>query len=260
MKKQQFIILEDCQLLCNGLRAWLKEDNGYTILMQTGNWIEFKNKVGIQHHTHVISSFQWILKNPGLQEFNDFFKQHPWVSVVCLDDGSPTFSSISLVDSTICGVINLTSNKEEFMWGVKNVVEGKFYISRRMSTFEPGQHEILNQKKAGLETTLSKREEEILNYISLGYSDKEIGEKLFLSNRTVNGYRTNLLVKLGAKNSAHLARIATERNYRLIESSSYPRRPRPACAAGWRAIRRSKTWIENRTWSPPPSNIFPSGM
>ena len=221
MEKQQFIILEDCPLLCNGIREWLKEDDAYKVLMQTGNWTEFKSKIVILHRTHVISSFQWILKNPGIQEFNNFFKQHPRVNVVCLDDGAPTFSSISLVDSTICGVINLTSNKEEFLWGLKNVVEGRFYISRRMSEFEPGQHENIDQQKSMLEIMLTKREEEILNYISLGYSDKEIGEILFLSKRTVNGYRTTLLAKLGAKNSAHLARFATERNYRLMGNSTF---------------------------------------
>jgi DNA-binding NarL/FixJ family response regulator len=221
MEKQQFIILEDCQLLCNGLRAWLKEENGYKVLMQTGDWTEFKNSVTIPPRTHIISSFQWILKHPGLEEFNDFFKRQPWVNVVCLDDGSPTFSAISLFDSSICGVINLTSSKEEFLWGVKNVVEGRFYISRRRSTVEPGPHENLGMNKENPSLTLSKREEEILNYISLGYSDKEIGEVLFLSKRTVNGYRTNLLFKLGAKNSAHLARFATERHYRFVEKSSY---------------------------------------
>jgi two-component system, NarL family, response regulator NreC len=219
MEKQNFIILEDSQLLCNGLRTWLKEEDGYKVMMQTGDWTEFKQQVLARHRTHVISSFQWILKNPGLEEFNEFFKKCPWVVVVCLDDGSPTFSSISLVDSTICGVINLTSNKEEFLWGVKNVVEGRFYVSRKKSSATPGPHENLNEH-AG-EIHLSKREEDILNYISLGYSDKEIGELLFLSKRTVNGYRTSLLQKFGAKNSAHLARFATERNYRYVGKSSY---------------------------------------
>jgi DNA-binding NarL/FixJ family response regulator len=221
MEKQQFIILEDCKLLCNGLAEWLTEDNCYKVLMQTGNWTEFKTKVGIKHRTNVISSFQWILKHPGLQEFNDFFKKYPWVNVVCLDDGSPTFSAISLAGSMICGVINLTSNKEEFLWGVKNVVEGNFYISRKTSTIEPGQHENLGSKPAILTTTLSRREEEILNYISLGYTDKEIGELLFLSKRTVYGYKKNLLAKFGAKNAAHLARFATERNYQLTDKTSY---------------------------------------
>jgi len=229
MEKQQFIILEDCQLLCNGLREWLKEENGYKVLMQTGNWNEFKRKVETRERTHVISSFQWILKHPGLQEFNDFFKEHPWVNVVCLDDGSPTFSSISLFDSTICGVINLTSNKEEFLWGVKNVVEGRFYISRRRSTVEPGPHENLDPEKARKDILLSQREEEVLNYISLGYSDKEIAEVLFLSRRTINGYRMTLLAKFGAKNSAHLARFAAERNFRVMEKNNYTDRVPSVC-------------------------------
>jgi DNA-binding NarL/FixJ family response regulator len=221
MERQHFIILEDCKLLCNGLREWLKDDNNYKVLLQTGNWSEFKNKVDGSDRTNVISSFQWILKNPGLKEFNDFFKQHPWVTVVCLDDGSPTFSSISLVDSTICGVINLTSNKEEFLCGVKNVVEGKFSVSRTKGSIVPGPHETMIKNQGKPELNLSKREEEILDYISLGYSDKEIADVLSLSRRTVNGYRTNLLVKMKAKNSAHLARLAIERKYRLTDKNSY---------------------------------------
>jgi DNA-binding NarL/FixJ family response regulator len=221
MEKQQFIILEDSKLLCNGLSEWLKEETGYRILLQTGNWTEFKSTVATQYHTNVISSFQWILKHPGLQEFNDFFRQYPWVNVVCLDDGSPKFSSISLVDSSICGVINLTSNKEEFLWGVKNVVEGRLYISRKKSTAVPGPHEGLNSRTILNETRLTQREEQILNYISLGHSDKEIGDLLFLSRRTINGYRSNLMIKLGARNSAHLTRFAIERNYRLTGERSY---------------------------------------
>jgi DNA-binding NarL/FixJ family response regulator len=213
MEKQRFIILEDCHILCNGLREWLKEGPGYQILYQTGNWTEFKTRSELHQGTNVISTFHWILKYPGLQEFNEFFKLHPLVNVVCLDDGSPTFSSISLMDSTICGVINLTSCKEEFLWGVKNIVEGRFYISRRMSTFEPGPQENLGCNNVSTDS-LTKREEEILNYISLGFSDKEISEAMFLSKRTICQYRANLIMKLGARNTAHLARFAVERNFR----------------------------------------------
>lgn len=221
MERQHFIILEDSKLLVNGLREWLKDGNNYKVLMQTGNWSEFKDKIDDKHQTNVISSFQWILKNPGLEAFNEFFRQYPHVTVVCLDDGSPMFSSISLINSTICGVINLTSNKEEFLCGVKNVVEGKFSVSRTRGSVVPGPHENLLKNNGKPELQLSKREEEILDYISLGYSDKEIADVLALSRRTVNGYRTNLLVKMKAKNSAHLARLAIERKYQLTDKNSY---------------------------------------
>jgi len=51
---------------------------------------------------------------------------------------------------------------------------------------------------------LSKREKEVLSYLCQGYTNAEIAEKLFLSSKTVEGHRANLLSKTGTKNSAHL--------------------------------------------------------
>jgi hypothetical protein len=144
MEKKQFILLENNQLLCNGIRTWLNEDHKYQVMMQTGSWEVFMNKIASRPGVHVISSFQWILKNPGLDTFNAFFLSHPRVNVVCLDDGAPTFSSLSIFNSPISGVINLTSDKDEFLWGLRHVVEGRFFISRRKPAFEPISREELS--------------------------------------------------------------------------------------------------------------------
>ncbi|MBL7893155.1 MAG: helix-turn-helix transcriptional regulator [Bacteroidia bacterium] len=55
---------------------------------------------------------------------------------------------------------------------------------------------------------LSKREIEILRYIANEYTNKEIGEKLFISTRTVDVHRQNLMYKLGAKNTVSLVKFA----------------------------------------------------
>lgn len=52
--------------------------------------------------------------------------------------------------------------------------------------------------------TISRRETEILHLISAGYSNKEIGEKLFISEFTVETHRKNMIRKAGVKNSCHL--------------------------------------------------------
>lgn len=51
---------------------------------------------------------------------------------------------------------------------------------------------------------LSEREIEVLRYICEGLSNQEIAERLFLSKRTVDKHRSNLLEKTGAKNTANL--------------------------------------------------------
>jgi len=55
---------------------------------------------------------------------------------------------------------------------------------------------------------LTDREEEILKLIAEGFSNKEIGNKLFISHRTVDTHRTNLMKKLNANNIAGLISYA----------------------------------------------------
>lgn len=66
---------------------------------------------------------------------------------------------------------------------------------------------------------LTKREKQVLKLISLGYNNKEIGEKLFLSHKTIDNYRTNLLLKFNAKNSANLIMLAIK--YKQIDFNQY---------------------------------------
>ena len=63
---------------------------------------------------------------------------------------------------------------------------------------------------------LSQREVEVLTHIAEGLTNKEIGEILFISPRTVDTHRRNLLLKTGAKNSVSLAKIAYEKRYNII--------------------------------------------
>ena len=57
---------------------------------------------------------------------------------------------------------------------------------------------------------LTPRESEVLELISFGFTDKEIGNKLFLSHYTVTDHRYNLFKKLNGRNAASLVRRAFE--------------------------------------------------
>lgn len=58
---------------------------------------------------------------------------------------------------------------------------------------------------------LTRRELEVLKHIAAGLTNSEIADKTFVSTLTIDSHRKNLLVKLGARNSAALVRIAIER-------------------------------------------------
>lgn len=73
-------------------------------------------------------------------------------------------------------------------------------------------HEVDLLMKKPLEEViwLTQREKELLHLVTEGYTNTEIADKIFLSPETIKGYRKNLLLKLGAKNTAVLVKMAIE--------------------------------------------------
>jgi DNA-binding NarL/FixJ family response regulator len=211
--KVKLVILEDCPLYSEGMRAWIREDPSLEIYNQTGDWKSYQHIAEELKEFVTITSMHWIKIHTGMEEFSAFHKNQPSIFVYCINLKDNDLRAVKLFDLEIKGFVTRRATKEEFMFGLNEVIKGRFYISTEQRPNEPG---ILNGSMIDLNipsVTLTNREIEILNLISLGFSDKEISSKLSISKRTVDGYRHNLLVKFGAKNSPHLIKYAIAGNY-----------------------------------------------
>ncbi|MBN1252449.1 MAG: response regulator [Bacteroidales bacterium] len=89
----------------------------------------------------------------------------------------------------------------------ENIVDEILNI-RKLIDFE--ENGIIKEKEE--EINLTKREIEILKLICKGLTNNEIGEKLFISSRTVDNHRANLLSKTQTKNTAHLIAFVLSNN------------------------------------------------
>jgi DNA-binding NarL/FixJ family response regulator len=104
----------------------------------------------------------------------------------------------------------LLKNTDEFelLKAIRIVAKGKKYfnqaISEKMINFMSTQHTSIKK--------LSNKESEILILIGKGLTTKDIASKLFISTRTVETHRANILKKLEVKNTASLIKKATEKN------------------------------------------------
>ncbi len=111
------------------------------------------------------------------------------------------------------GFLLKNSDREEFENALKRVSEGKTYFSSDAAqavitgeSVTPGNFTVGTD--ALLFSKLTEREREILKLIAQGLSNKEIGNELFISHRTVDSHRTNLMKKLRVHNSAALIKLA----------------------------------------------------
>ncbi len=111
------------------------------------------------------------------------------------------------------GYLTKESGPQEMATAIRNVVKGKKYLSA-----EVAQKMAINSLDASSLTpfdSLSEREMQVMHMITQGMTVQEIAEKLFLSPKTINGYRYRIFEKLGLKNDVELTYLAMK--FRIIE-------------------------------------------
>jgi DNA-binding NarL/FixJ family response regulator len=116
---------------------------------------------------------------------------------------------IQALEKGAIGFLLKNTGKDEVLTAIRSVSKGDSYFSREVSSIiieqlqKPDSSDIKES-----DIPISPREIEVLKLIALEYTNSEIAEKLFISIRTVDTHRRNLLEKLGVKNTAGLVRFA----------------------------------------------------
>jgi DNA-binding NarL/FixJ family response regulator len=119
-----------------------------------------------------------------------------------------------IMKSGAMGFVSKKAGYEELIEAIRVVNTGKKFICKETSK----KLKNLNKFLAGLEDTLqsteeffSKREKEVLQLLAGGYSSKEISDKLFITEKTVETHRKNLVQKAKVRNTVELMTYASLR-------------------------------------------------
>ncbi len=145
----------------------------------------------------------------GIDTSKLVIKEYPEIKILVLSMHSESGYIVKMLEAGASGYLLKDAGKEEMIRAIRTVAEGNTYYSKKVSSaiVEHLTNPNKSQKeKAGI--PLTKREIEVLQLIAEEYSNPEIAEKLYISIRTVDTHRRNLLEKLGAKNTAGLVKFA----------------------------------------------------
>jgi DNA-binding NarL/FixJ family response regulator len=151
----------------------------------------------------------------GIDTMKIIHEKYPEQKVIILSIHNEEKFVIHLIELGASAYLFKNSEPEDVEKAIRGVIEKGFYFSEdTLSTF----HKRLTNKKShvsvhdNIPITLSVREIEVLNLICREQTAHEIAEKLFISVRTVDGHRNNLLEKTGARNTAGLVIFAIKNN------------------------------------------------
>jgi DNA-binding NarL/FixJ family response regulator len=136
---------------------------------------------------------------------------HPSTRILVMSEPPSSEYFEELINVGIYGFIEKNTGIDEIIMVINKIAEGNNYFGNTITSnfFKFKKAANLNKR---LETKISPREKEVLQYIVKGHSTVEISKKLFVSKYTIDSHRKNLLKKLGVRNAVELTQLAIAKN------------------------------------------------
>jgi DNA-binding NarL/FixJ family response regulator len=208
----RIIIAEDHTILREGLRALLSSNPNLEIVDEARDGQEAIRAVE-KHRPDLVLIDLSMPRMNGLEALTEIKKQHPETKVVVLTVHKTEEYVLAALERGANGYVLKDADHAELRLALEQVLAGKRYLSPGISQqVIEGYLDGRKQPKAGSAwESLTDREREVLKLIAEGYKNKEIAAFLFISLKTVEKHRTNLMNKLDLHNTAALTALAIEK-------------------------------------------------
>ncbi|MDY0098586.1 MAG: response regulator transcription factor [Bacteroidales bacterium] len=212
MDKIKIIIADDHQLFRNGLKILLNSFQDLEVVGEASNGEEFLKILGTTKADIGLMDINMPVMD-GIEATRKGLKICPEICIIALSMYGEEDYYYKMVDAGVKGFLLKDSGINEVNEAIHSVNNGGSYFSQEL--LYNVIRRIKNRENENKSASLSKREKEILVKICEGLSNQEIAEALFISKRTVDKHRANLLGKTNSKNTASLILYAIKN--KLIE-------------------------------------------
>lgn len=213
----QILIADDHQLVIDGLKLMLQSEQQMECVAEAHNGQEVLDYLQTNPVDIVLLDINMPVLN-GVETCKLIDKNFPSVKVIGLSMLKEANLIKLMLKHGAKGYLLKNTGKEEVIEAIMAVATGKKYFGSEVSDliFNSFSGERSKKKKSPF-PQLSRREKQVLQLIVDEYTTGEIAEQLSISFGTVETHRRNLLVKLGARNTAGLVRATFE--YELLGAS-----------------------------------------
>lgn len=210
-KTIRIVLVEDHTILREGLRALFSADPKFEVVGEAADGREAIRQIEKLVPELVVMDLS-MPRMTGMDAIREIKRKHPAIKIIALTVHKAEEYLRTTLQAGADGYVLKDATHVELMLAVQNVMKGKTYLSPGVSEqviegYLEGKDSRAPSPRLSL---LSPREREILKLIAEGYKNKEIASDLFISLKTVEKHRANLMKKLDLHNAAALTTFAIE--------------------------------------------------
>ncbi|MCS3552799.1 MULTISPECIES: response regulator transcription factor [unclassified Sphingobacterium] len=209
----KIVIAEDHLVVLNGVKLLLESQSDLEVIDQGTNGNEVLEIMSKGNIPDVLITDINMADMDGLELISKVKAQYPSVRIIVLSMLNNLQHVLQAFKNGANGYLVKNVGYEEMLYAIRHVAKGGQFICEEiggimLDTLQKSPTAFLNIEQIMEKMGLSEREMEVLELIGEGYTNMQIADKLFLSKRTVEGHRQNLLEKTGVKNTAALIKYA----------------------------------------------------
>ncbi len=205
----RLLIVDDHQMVRDGIRVMLESQNKvFTFIITEAENGEDAIKNILKNDYDIILIDYQLPKMTGIETVERILLYKPTTKILALSNYEELTYINNMLKAGASGYILKNIEPVELIAAIKTILNDKVFYSNEIAI-----KLIENKKKTASHIdkySLTKRELEILKLITQEKTNDEISTLLFISKRTVDSHRQNLLNKLGVKNTVGLTKVAME--------------------------------------------------
>jgi len=199
------IIVDDHEIFRSGLKMVINKLGYAKVVAEAGDGAEFLALLEHEETDLVLMDIEMPVMN-GIEATKKAIEKYPSLKVIALTMYKDDAYIQSMMEAGVKGFLIKNIRKEVLDRALQAVYNGKTYYSEELWDYFT--KSFVKEEKHENELVLTKREIEVLQLLGEGLSNKEIADRLFVSERTIVGHKSNLMAKTAAKNTVALLAYA----------------------------------------------------
>ncbi len=209
MKKIKIVIVDDHQIIRDGIESMFIAEDGIEIL---GTAEDYKSLTRIPHLEQcdvLILDITLPGKN-GIEIAQEFSENYKHTKILILSANDDEDSILKSIKAGANGFLHKNTSSEEFFEAINTLYKGEEYFGEKLSKiiYRSYISHVKKKTDSNHQENLTEREIEVIKLLSDGLSSKEIANELFISPRTVESHKSNILTKLHLKNNIEIVKHA----------------------------------------------------
>ena len=210
----RIVVVDDHEIVRQGLKALLEAEEDFSVVGEAGSVAEAVRRVGYESPDVVVMDVR-LPDGSGVEACREIRSRWPSVKVLMLTSYADEEALMSAIVAGASGYVLKRIDSHDLVNNLRKVAAGESLLDGEMT-------DRLFRKLRGDEpddpllARLTPQERKILDHIAEGLTNREISEQMFLAEKTVKNYVSNLLAKLEmsrrSEAAAYAARLAARRD------------------------------------------------